>query len=590
MSVSQSNLSDPHYGYDLVVAVTQASVNATLKQYLAGLSAPEVFICYVYDTNNNLVPIDYKTLVANAGGTDPFSIPNNAKPATDPGLQKLTAANFAGAVKAQIGLPDLPLESLPAIATFGAGSSAPVLFKLLCSEFQITGFQYGPRGSATWINQSQPTGSGTPWYFSANVFLNDAPVDPNSPVPPAVQQRINELRHSVQNAFTIQKLFLDLSTAILESSPRIEGIPEGWPVWSLISQLFLGAYFGKLQQKGDPVLSYSFTVHAPRPTTLQLGAVSRECSPLLLNGQKINNPSPAQLNATELVYVGTQSTTVPTPVPFAWNWVELGEVNAVSGVQAVRRDVFFNYFSNLINPETAALCISTHVEMHHSGENFTISYSSGQSSSPQPFRVISPIGQPGSDGFTDVLSLSFANNSSDDSTSSTHLVSISGDYNYDMTGRVAVKGNQIRIQIHATVYMEFRHHEVGVGYTDLPGRNYYDKTLTVLYTLGVDQNGALQVTETHGTQDTSAAWAYDPGGILGKFGFENKLRDAVTDVENKLAARIDSAFTTYVGQMTATINGYRAWVFPGNDAFTFKNLGFSSGSDLTAQLTYVNPN
>jgi hypothetical protein len=159
-----------------------------------------------------------------------------------------------------------------------------------------------------------------------------------------------------------------------------------------------------------------------------------------------------------------------------------------------------------------------------------------------------------------------------------------------MTGRVAVKGNQIRIQIHATVYMEFRHHEVGVGYTDLPGRNYYDKTLTVLYTLGVDQNGALQVTETHGTQDNSAAWAYDPGGILGKFGFENKLRDAVTDVENKLAARIDSAFTTYVGQMTATINGYRAWVFPGNDAFTFKNLGFSSGSDLTAQLTYVNPN
>ena len=30
MSVSQSNLSDPHYGFDLVVAVTQASINTTL--------------------------------------------------------------------------------------------------------------------------------------------------------------------------------------------------------------------------------------------------------------------------------------------------------------------------------------------------------------------------------------------------------------------------------------------------------------------------------------------------------------------------------------------------------------------------------
>ena len=42
--------------------------------------------------------------------------------------------------------------------------------------------------------------------------------------------------------------------------------------------------------------------------------------------------------------------------------------------------------------------------------------------------------------------------------------------------------------------------------------------------------------------------------------------------------------------MTDTINGYKGWVFAGNDAFTFKNLSFSTGLDLIAQLTYVNPN
>src|SRR3954471_21987250 len=103
MSVSQSNLSDPHYGFDLVVAVTQASINATLKQLMAGLAAPEVIVCYVFDDNNNLVPIPYQTLVANAKGSDPFRVPDGADPSTDPDLINLAAANFAGAVKARLG-------------------------------------------------------------------------------------------------------------------------------------------------------------------------------------------------------------------------------------------------------------------------------------------------------------------------------------------------------------------------------------------------------------------------------------------------------------------------------------------------------
>ncbi|WP_395702164.1 hypothetical protein [Aquabacterium sp.] len=590
MSASQSNLSDPHYGYDLVVAVSQASVNATLAQLMAGLSAPEVTLCYVYDNANNLVPIAYSTLVGDARGSDPFSVPSGADPSTNQDLKNLAAANFAGAVRARLGLPNLPLSSLPPIATLGVGSSAPVLFNLLCADFQITGFQYGPRGSASWINQSQPSGSGTPWYFSANVQLNSATLNPNSPVPPAVQQRITQLQNDPTNAFTIQKLFLDLDTAILETTPTLQGIPAGWPVWNLISTVFLGSYFTQLRQNGDPVLSYSFTVASPRPSTLQLGAVARECLPLMNNGQPIVNPTPAQLQAAALVYVGSTATTPPVPVPFGWNWIELADVAAISGVQAVRRDVFFTYLAGLLNPEVAPLCIDTNVTMTHSGEDFTILYSSSTSGSPQSFRPVATIAPPAADGFTTLLALNFNHNAHDDSTSSTHLVEIWGDFNYTLTGSVAVQGNQIRVQVQAQAYMQFAHREVFVNYTDLPGKNYYDKTLTVLYTLGVDQNGALQVTETHNVTDNSAAWDYDPQGILGKFGFENNLKQGVTSVQQNLAAVIDSAFTGYVQQMTATINGYQGWVFPGNDAFTFKNVAFSTGQDLIAQLTYVNPN
>ncbi len=589
VSASQSNLSDPHYGYDLVVAVTQASVNTTLKELLLGLQSPEVTICYVYDENNNLVPIDYQTLLVNAQGSDPFTIPNGANPTTNKDLVNLTNANFAGAVRAMLGLPDVPLANLPPVATLGAGTSAPVLYNLLCSEFQVTGFQYGPRGSATWINASQPSG-GTPWYFSANVYLNSTTVDPNSPVPPAVQQRIAELQHEVKNAFSIQKLFLDLNTAVLESVPTIVGIPAGWPVWNLITTVFLGAYFTELQKKGDPVLSYSFTLNAPRPTTLELGSVSRECDPLLdPNGQPINNPTAAQKNAATLVYVGTHSKTPPVPVPFPWNWVELGDVTAFSGVEAVRRDVFLTYFNGLISPSVAPLCQATNVTLTHDGETFTVSYSSKQSGSPQVFRPIMPIGAPAADGFVDVASLSFTNNSHDDSTSASKLAEIWGDFNYTLTGTVAIKDNQIRIKVRAQAYMSFAHREVFVNYTDLGGADYYDKTLTVLYTLGVDQNGALQVTENHSIADNSATWNFAPGGILGIVGAENDVKNGLTSIEQNLGSYIDSAFTGYVSNMTSTINGYRGWVFAGNDAFTFKKVSFSQGLDLIAQLTYVNP-
>jgi len=287
--------------------------------------------------------------------------------------------------------------------------------------------------------------------------------------------------------------------------------------------------------------------------------------------------------------VGTQSTTPPVPVPFPWNWMELNDVTSFSGVQSVRRDVFLTYFNGLINPGVRPLCLATNVSLTHSGEDFSVLYSSRQSDAPQVFRPIMPIGAPAADGFTDVLSLAFVNNSHDDSTSSTHLVEIWGDYNYNLAGTVAVNGNQIRIKVQATVYMSFAHREVFVNYTDLAGANYYDKTLTVLYTLGVDQNGALQVTQTNSVADNSAAWDFSPGGILGGLGLENDVKNGVTSVQQNLSSYIDSSFTGYVNSMTDTINGYRAWVFAGNDAFTFKKVSFSQGLDLIAQLTYVNP-
>ena len=118
MSASQSNLSDSKYGYDLVIAVTQASINVTMKEFLSGVQEPEVAVCYVYDQNNDLQPIEYATLIANAKGSDPFTVTDGADATTNQDLINLTNANFAGAVKAQIGLPPkVTFANLPPIAS-----------------------------------------------------------------------------------------------------------------------------------------------------------------------------------------------------------------------------------------------------------------------------------------------------------------------------------------------------------------------------------------------------------------------------------------------------------------------------------------
>jgi hypothetical protein len=590
MSANESNLSDAKFGYDLVVAVTQASINATMKQFLAGLAAPEVVSCYVYDANNNLVPVNYEDLKKQAHGSDPFQVPDHADPATNKDLLNLAAANYAGGFRAQIGLPDLPLASLPAIVTLSSGTDAPVLFNLLCSEFQITGFEYGPRGRVIWIDEKQPSGSGDPWYFSSHVTLNTARLDPGKPLSqttPAVEHRIQQLKQTIgADAFSVQRLFLDLDTAILQSTPTIVGIPEGWAVWELISSIFLGAYMNQMRSNGTPVLGYSITVSRPDSSTLQVAALSYETAALLDHSKPIMNPTPAQQAAATFNYLGTSGSTPPTAALFPWNWVEVGEVSSFSGVQSVRRDVFMLFFGRLLNFDVLPLFQATTVSLSHDGDCYHIRYSSGFASNPGGFAPVNP-GAPGKDGFTQVLDLNFYHPSYDSSEAADHGSSIHGNFNYTLTGSVDVNHNLIRVVIRAQAYMSFNHHELGQEYDDLPGANYYDKTQTVMFQLGVTSDGVLQVSRESHIDTNSAPWNFHVGGFVGLFKTEDHILDGLHNVENNLADLVDDNFASYGGRIADEINSHRGWVFPGARSFLFKDVWFSSHQDLVAHLTYA---
>src|SRR5713226_6828920 len=101
MSGQKSDLSASKYGYDLVVATTQDSINATMKEFLDGLDSPDFNACYQFDENDNCIPLDYSQVLNATGGTDPFTIPDKS---TDPKVRALDDLGFAFAFRATFGL------------------------------------------------------------------------------------------------------------------------------------------------------------------------------------------------------------------------------------------------------------------------------------------------------------------------------------------------------------------------------------------------------------------------------------------------------------------------------------------------------
>lgn len=77
MSTQQSNLSSAKYGYDVVVATSQFSINNTLLQILYDKSsvAPNGNRISCHGRPGNYYQMDQATVLAQTGNIDPFSVP-----------------------------------------------------------------------------------------------------------------------------------------------------------------------------------------------------------------------------------------------------------------------------------------------------------------------------------------------------------------------------------------------------------------------------------------------------------------------------------------------------------------------------------
>lgn len=557
MSAEQSNLSTT--GFDFVVAVTQDSMNGTLDEYLyQGL--PEVILCYIYDANNNPVATDYKTFVSDAA--DPFTVPNGT-PSSDSRVQTLNNAGFAFAVKAKLGLPPgvSPSQLSPTVVLKPGQSN--VTYTMMFAEFVATELVFGPRGSVTWFNQSQP--SGTSWTFTGQVDL-DFQDQSFTSLPQNIQNQLTGI--GSQNMFSVQQLYYDLNSSDLEQSFQFNNVPSNSALNTFMTSDFINSYWKALGGTNSEVLGYGATKQSGvDPSSLAVtslnfftpSAVGSSGAPLTLNYlcATNNNTLPATTNAG-----------------FGWNWVEANEVSQWNGVAALNRNTFANYLYQQLSGYIASNCYSPSVTVTYvGGIKLKVDYSWSLTPGQTATRNSTPTGSV-------ILSVSYSSSTASDQAG---LDGDAGKMELSSTFNLTVEviGNQMIITQNLVVYCYVR-------YLATPASgNVVDKQIVDTYTFGVDGEGNVVVTppSPNATPQTSVT-TYNGQSTPGANGFLNFWAN-VDNLATDVAQWAQSCVGTNLTDIPVSI--VQNFVFPGGATFSFFDASFSANQDFVAHITYADP-
>ena len=560
-SSNASNLSSPKYGYDFVVATTQASINSTMKDFLSTRTEPTVTVCYIADPTGKPVRIDYTELKKRANNSDPFNVPNGTDVSVNADLRNLYGARFMMGFRARLGLPRATKPVLPDIVVLGSDTSG-VQFNMLCSEFTVVQLEPGNGWAGpSWTNISQSPNE--PWVFTSKVDLRLSTVDGSaySGLPPDVQKQIQNLG---SQAFSVQQLLFDFTNASLMTVPQISGVTVGTSVYVMLQQYFVGAYFVQMQKESQPLLGCSIVMKDAPVSTLRLTSFNFGVNAYVNStGQEIPKPTPEQKQLATLNYLcAANNHSLPPPVKFSWNWVDASQVTDHDGIISINRNTFANYFQSQLMDPARKCCILPSVRVYLTDPfNSTVNYSWSLAAGQEP-KVNSP-----ATGKT-VLALSY------DSGERRDTAGAGGDMGemmlrntYNIT--VDFSGTTIVVTQHLVCYMYVRVFQTGGS------GNLVDKTITDTYDISINASGQLGTTQKSVPKDSSYSPSVD--GALNFFTNFNDISNSVRDkIREFTASRLQDM----------PISAVQNYVFPGGKTFLYKNVGFSDYQDLVAMISY----
>lgn len=575
MPVNGSYLSNPKYGYDFVVATTQASINSGLAAFLAEGNQPITYLCFLVDTQtgNPQSMISLDELLEATNGVNPFDIPAGT-PYDDPRISPLTTALFCVGIELQIGLPPgVSPRTLPPIVSLG-NSANNVEFNLFCSKFTVIQNQppagWGQPGS--WSVWSQP--AGTPWYFTTEVNLVMAGLDKdlNTPYlnshPDEKAALLRQLENLSGTAFSLQQLLYDLDNARMQTIPTIAGIPGDSNAAIVLLKSFTNIYSNLAKERGWPLLAVTATSQSPDPSSLQMTAFERQVSLLKDNsGVPIPDPTTAERNVTTLDHLcAANHHPLPGTSSFSWNWVLPAEVDQESGVISVNRTSIADFFIPQILPiamKSCLLCEPTAVA-HALSIQGDISILITPDQTPTKVETTS--------SGANVIHMEYkpdTKRARDWSGASYCECSVTPLYTCDVS---FVDTTIIVVQrVNIYLWICFDHTSQGI--------NAYDHTLTDTYTVSVSQSGGLQVVPSTSTPRDDSEDPHASGFV----NFFTNINDVLSSMKEQFNA------ITIMKLNSVPFDQLHTFIFPGSKTFTYKSADFSGYQDLVCAISYVDP-
>lgn len=571
MSASDSNLSNARFGYDMVVAVTQTAVNATMEQWLDSVDEPPFILGYTYDPdapdpNNPYVAIpDWDTFVADLG-FDPFSIPNGTTDA-DARVQKLEQAYFAFGFQAQIGLPEgVDIGSLPAVIELNKSGSM-VTYNMVNKTFQVIGIQSPPYGPKTWLNASQTADDLWTFGFTVDLDLREDNVNNHfHDLPPATQQTIKNLG---ENMFSVQQLFLDLNTAALSDSHTISGLDPTSTIYVMLTTVFFTEYFTALQASGGVMLGYGVTSSQPFPDAVSLipTDLNFEVCAYLDDGKASTDHDAYTLN----YLIMSDGHAMPPPVPFSWNWVDASELSKKAGTMAINRDNFRDFLNSELAPDLQNLAKKPDCTIDIGAFSGSVRTTWSTDSTAQSFTP--------TDSGSQILSWSYESSDKDSDNWGPNWGNWQVTYTSSCT--VSVSGTQMTVVANVNARC---HLNVEGGVTE---GNWASYAITTVYTIGVSAQGVLTVTANDPTVvDNSEAPDPNWWSTIVSFG---TIKSCVDSIQGVLQNLLQGFGTGMEGNIATMLNGSGGWTFPGGETYSFQAVEFSDSQDLVADLLYVTP-
>jgi hypothetical protein len=572
MSAQQSNLSSAKYGYDVVVATSQVSINNTLLDLFyesvdpntgENILAPVVTKYYGLDDNGNIYEMDEATVLSQTGNINPFDVNAWDGTGTMPsGVAAINKSYFYMGFKAQLGIdPNWDISVVPNIVDINPGTQS-VTYNMLCSSFQLVQCTFGRHGIVNYLNVSQ--GDDAPWVFTSNVKLASINNDDN--LPKAVKDQLNNLG----GEFSVQKLLLDLDSAALESDPVISGIDSGSDIAAALRKDFLGEYFGALKSKGEAVLNYSITVPTGNASSLFITEVEMYADAYTdVNGQPVVNPSDELKDITTLNYLcSTNGHGLPVPAQFNWNWLDDNktDVNNFDGIIAVNRSTFANYFASILTPLIENNCYLSHVTVTYDASKLITDFSMELNAGQPATLTVNPTG-------SRVLTWSYESDSSDQAGLNGACGKMT--LNSKMDASVDFAGNEVTIIQHLVIYTKVEYA------SDTTDGNVIDTTITDVYAITATDDGKLLFARDNAKSSTVAIG--ETPTVNAFLNFFNGINGLTGDITKWLNSFVPTSFTDI------PVSALQNFIFPGGKTFAFKTISFSDNQDLVAEIKYTDP-